>query len=225
MKRWIIALTMVVLLFAFLLLVRRQFDIERSGVERLVDAAVGKDETAVKLSTIVTELSKLSRLETARMKVMNVSQVKQSYGIIPDMLAGDNLTLMSVGEVFAGIDLSKLTQEDVYMDENGVITIALPESEVLVSRIDNDETKVVDRNTGVFRSADQGLEGRARAYAERQIREEAITKGILDLAQANAEEKLAEFVTTLGVKSVRFVRPDARDVERRQAVEPHSTDL
>lgn len=206
MKRWIIAAFLVVVLFAFLLAVRRQLDNERAGVERLVDAAVAKDESAVALTTIVTELSKLSRLETARMRVVNVSQIKQSYGIIPDMLAGDHLTLMAVGEVFAGVDLSKLDEEDVYLDENGVITITLPDAEVLVSRIDNDETKVVNRDTGVFRSQDKGLEGRARAYAEAQIRTEAVAKGILDLAHANAEEKLAEFVTKLGAKSVRFVR-------------------
>lgn len=213
MKRWIIAAVLVVALFALLLAVRRQLDNERAGVERLVDAAVAKDESAVALTTIVTELSKLARLETARMRVVNVSQIKQSYGIIPDMLAGDHLTLMAVGEVFAGVDLSKLHEEDVYLDENGVITIVLPDAEVLVSRIDNDETKVVNRDTGVFRSQDKGLEGRARAYAEAQIRNEAVAKGILDLAHANAEETLAEFVTKLGAERVRFVRRDATDVE------------
>jgi hypothetical protein len=66
----------------------------------------------------------------------------------------------------------------------------------------------------VFRSADTGLEGRARAYAERQVRNEAVTKGILDVAAANAEEQLAELVTKLGARSVRFVRQAAGDVER-----------
>jgi len=215
MKRWIVALVIVILLFAVLLLVRQQLDTERSAVGRIVDSAIAKDETAVDLTTIVTELSKLSRLETARMRVVNVSQVKQSYGIIPDMLAGDHLTLMAVGEVFAGVDLSKISQEDVYLDENGVITIVLPDSEVLVSRIDNEETKVINRDTGVLRSPDTGLEGRARAYAERQVREEAVAKGILDLAQSNAEEQLAEFVTKLGATSVRFVRRAAGDGEGR----------
>ena len=215
MKRWIVAIVLVVLLFAILLLVRRQLDNERAAVDRLVESAVGRDEDTVALTTIVTELSKLSRLETARMRVVSVSQIKQSYGIIPDMLAGDQLTLMAVGEVFAGVDLSKLTNDDVYRDENGVITIILPDSEVLVSRLDNDETKVVNRDTGVFRSPDTGLEGRARAYAERQIREEAVKKGILDEAQSSAEEKLAEFVTKLGAKSVRFVRRKMPGVEGR----------
>lgn len=214
MRRWIVAIVLVVFLFAVLFFVRQRLFDERSIAERLAATAVGQKETAVDLTTIVTELSKLSRLETARMRVVNVSQIRQSYGIIPDMLAGDHLTLMAVGEVFAGVDLSKLGAEDVYRDEEGVITIVLPDSEVLVTRIDNDETKVINRDTGVFRSQDKGLEGRARAYAERQIRDEAVAKGILDLATANAEEKLAEFVTKLGATSVRFVRRERGDVER-----------
>jgi hypothetical protein len=213
MKRWLVALVVVLLLFAALLLVRQQLDVERSAVKTIVDTAVAKEETAVDLTTIVTELGKLSRLETASMRVVNVSQIKQSYGIIPDMLAGDHLTLMAVGEVFAGVDLSKITQDDVYLDEDGVITIVLPAAEVLVSRLDNEETKVINRDTGVLRSPDTGLEGRARAYAEQQVRQESVAKGILDLAQANAEEQLAEFVTKLGATSVRFVRPETRDPE------------
>jgi hypothetical protein len=214
MRRWIVAIVLVVLLFAVLFFVRQRLFDDRSIAERLAATAVGQKETAVDLTTIVTELSKLSRLETARMKVVSVSQIRQSYGIIPDMLAGDNLTLMAVGEVFAGVDLSKLRAEDVYRDEEGVITIILPDSEVLVSRIDNDESKVINRDTGVFRSQDKGLEGRARAFAEKQIRDEAVAKGILDQARANAEETLAEFVTKLGATSVRFVRQEAGDVER-----------
>lgn len=214
MKKWIITLMLILALFVFLLLVRRQIDKERAAVGRIVETAVGRQEGAVDLTVIVTELSKLSRLETARMRIVHVSQIKQSYGIIPDMLAGDQLTLMAVGEVFAGVDLSKLSRDDVYLGDDGVVTIVLPESEVLVSRLDNEETKVIDRNTGVFRSADTGLEGRARAYAERQVRNEAVTKGILDVAAANAEEQLAELVTKLGARSVRFVRQAAGDVER-----------
>ncbi len=213
MRRWIVALVLVLLLFAVLFFARRQLDTERAAVDRIVEKAVGKEEKTVELTTIVTELSKLARLETARMKVVQVSQLKQSYGIVPDMLAGDQLTLMSVGEVFAGVDLSRLEQNDVYRDEDGVVTIVLPDSEVLVSRLDNNETKVIERDTGLFRGADQGLEGRARAFAEEQIRKEAVAKGILDLATANAEEKLAELVTKLGATSVRFVRRSAGDVE------------
>lgn len=175
----------------------------------LVETAIGKQEAPVDLSAIVTKVSELSRLETARMRVMHVSQIRQSYGIIPDMLAGDSLTLMAVGEVYAGVDLSRLTASDVREEGAGSVVIRLPASEVLVTRIDNEETKVLDRKTGAFRKADLGLEGRARAYAESGIRDEALRKGILDLASTNAEKRIGELARSLGAKSVRFERASA----------------
>src|SRR5205814_3192636 len=50
----------------------------------------------------------------------------------------------------------------------------------------------------VFRRADVGMEGRARQYAEQNIRNEALRKGILPLAQKNAEARIAGLLHTLG---------------------------
>ena len=58
----------------------------------------------------------------------------------------------------------------------------------------------------LFRRADENLESRARMNAEIGIRQEAMKKGILPLAANNAETKLASFIQTLGVKTVRFER-------------------
>ena len=126
MKRWIVAFVLLVVLFAILLLVRRQIEVERSAVETVVEKAVGKQETRIDLTVILTELSNLSRLETAQMKIVHMSRLEQSYGIIPDMLAGDELTLMAVGEVIGGVDLTKLGADDIFRDEDDVGREAIP---------------------------------------------------------------------------------------------------
>ena len=82
--------------------------------------------------------------------------------------------------------------------------VHLPPPQILVSRIDNRATHVIDRRTGVFRRADIGMEGRARQYAEQNIRNEALRKGILPLAQKNAEARVAGLLHTLGATKVRF---------------------
>ena len=117
------------------------------------------------------------------MRVVSVSTIKQSYDLIPNALAGDELTLYSAGDVIAGVDLSLLKTEDVHREPDGTIVVRLPPPQLLVSRIDNRATHVIDRRTGVFRRADVGMEGRARQYAEQNIRNEALHKGILPLAQ------------------------------------------
>lgn len=179
----------------------------RKGTEVIRGAArevVRKEETTVDLESIVTRVRDLSRLETAAMKVMNVSTIDQSYGVVPNSMAGDSLTFLGVGEVIAGVDLSQLRREDVRVAADGFLVVVLPPPQILITRLDNTQSRVMTRETGIFRKADVHLESRARAHAELNIKNEAIKKGILPLAQQNAQQKLADFIHTLGVKRVRF---------------------
>ncbi|MCU1228548.1 MAG: hypothetical protein JWO97_1432, partial [Acidobacteria bacterium] len=148
----------------------------------------------------------LNRLETAAMRVTHVSTITQSYKLVPNAMGGDELTLFATGDVIAGVDLSRLTQNDIRREPDGSIVMRLPSPEILISRLDNRETRVITRRTGMFRRADDNLESRARQHAEIGIRQEAMKKGILPLAANNAEAKLAAFVQAIGVKRVRFER-------------------
>ena len=171
----------------------------------LADKLIGKKEQTIDLESLVIQVRDLSRLETSAMRVMHVSTIRQSYGVVPDALAGDTLTFMAVGDVIAGVDLSRIRREDVNLDADGVLTIALPNSEVLVTRIDNQKSRVINRTTGMLRKSDVHLESRARAQAEASVRREALSKGILATADQEAEKKLAAFLATLGATKVRFL--------------------
>jgi hypothetical protein len=164
------------------------------------------EEKQIDLGALVTHVRELSRLETASMKVMHVSTITQSYKLVPDAVAGDELTFLAAGDVIAGIDLSRLEQKDVWRAPDGVIVMRLPPPQILVTRVDNRESRVINRKTGFLRRADVDLESRARQYAEQQIRNEAVKKGILTLASQNAEKKLADFMHTIGFQRVRFER-------------------
>lgn len=177
-------------------------------VEQLAIRTVTRKEEMADLGTLVTRVRELNRLETATMRVVSVSTIRQSYDLIPNALAGDELTLYAAGDVIAGVDLSLLKPGDVHREPDGTIVVRLPPPQLLVSRIDNRASHVIDRRTGVFRRADIGMEGRARQYAEQNLRNEAVRKGILPLAQQNAEARVAELLHTLGAVKVRFV--DAR---------------
>jgi hypothetical protein len=173
-------------------------------IEQMAVRATTRKEETLDLGSLVTRIRDLNRLETASMRVVSVSTVRQTYDLIPNALAGDELTLYSAGDVIAGVDLALLKQEDVYREPDGTVVVHLPPPQVLLSRIDNRATHVIDRRTGVFRRADVGMEGRARQYAEQNIRNEALRKGILPLAQTNAEARIAGLLHTLGAAKVRF---------------------
>lgn len=203
-SRWLlIILTLLVVVafgaFAFYLIrsvARAPFD--------LAERAIEKKEEPIDITTVVTQISELGRLETAAMRVSHVSTIRQSYGVIPQSLAGDELTLFAVGDVIAGIDLTAITPADVHVEPGRVLVMRLPPSQILVSRLDNQKTRVVDRETGVFRRSDRNLESRARAHAERGIRREALNNGLLPLASRNAEKTLAQLFLAMGIDRVRF---------------------
>jgi hypothetical protein len=160
-------------------------------------------EEQVDLTALVTRVRALNRLETASMRVVHVGTITQSYELVPNALAGDELTFLAAGDVIAGIDLAQMRQEDVRREPNGTIVVRLPPPQVLVTRIDNRESHVINRKTGLFRRADMNLEGRARQYAEQGIRNEAVKKGVLTLASQNAEVKVAELLHMFGFQKVR----------------------
>jgi hypothetical protein len=172
--------------------------------EQVATTAMTSKEAEVDLGTLVTRVRDLNRLETATMRVVSVSTIRQTYDLIPNALAGDELTLYSAGDVIAGVDLALLQPKDVHREPDGTIAVRLPPPQILVSRLDNRASHVIDRKTGVFRRADVGMEGRARQYAEQNIRNEAVRKGILPLAQQNAEARVAALLHTLGAAKVRF---------------------
>lgn len=159
----------------------------------------------IDLGAVVTRIRGLNRLETATMHVVHLSTISQSYDFVPNSFAGDSLTFMATGDVIAGVDLSLLKQDDIRRQPDGTVVVRLPPAQVLVTRIDNRESKVVDRKTGFFRRADAGLESRARLYAESGVRNEAIRQKILDLADRNAQARLAELLHSAGIDKVEFV--------------------
>lgn len=163
-------------------------------------------EEEIDLGSVVTRVRDLNRLETAAMHVTHISTITQSYNLVPNAMGGDQLTLFAGGDVIAGVDLSRIMPNDVRREADGSVVMRLPPPEILISRIDNRETHVISRKTGLFRRADENLESRARQHAEIGIRQEAMKHGILPLAANNAETKLAGFIQTLGVKKIRFER-------------------
>ena len=108
--------------------------------------------------------------------------------------------------MIAGFDLSQLKQEDVRINETS-LTLTLPKPQVLVTRLDNEETRVYDRQQGLLTRGSEDLESEARLVAEQQIREAACTGGILDEASKNARSQLTALFKTLGFSSVVIETP------------------
>jgi hypothetical protein len=155
--------------------------------------------------TIINQVQSLARLETIRYTVEKVITEETNQNVLAPLI-GDRLLFVAHGYVIAGIDMSKIKPEDLWLDGT-VLNVRLPAAEVLVATIDNDKSYVYDRQTGLLAKADPNLETQARQVAEQEINKAALDDGILDQAMANAQTYLRWFFETLGYKQINFVPP------------------
>jgi hypothetical protein len=152
--------------------------------------------------TIIRDIQSMARLETIQYSVEKVITAEINQGVFGPLF-GDKLLFVAHGYVIAGVDLSKLTVEDLQMDGD-VLRVVLPEAEVFVATLNNDDSYVYDRTTGLFRKSDPELETGARQAAEDEILKAALEDGILEQAQINAEAFMERLLNDLGYAIVVF---------------------
>jgi len=156
--------------------------------------------------TIINQVRPLARLETIQYTVEKVITAEVGQGALAPLL-GDKLLFVGHGYVIAGIDLQKLSEQDMVVEE-GAIKVRLPQAEIFVATLDNDKSYVYDRDTGLLRHGDINLETLARQAAEEQIRQAALDDGILAQAQANGESYIRSLLNKLGYSQVIFIQTE-----------------
>ena len=153
--------------------------------------------------TIIREVRTLARLETIQFTVEKLITAQTGRGEL-GFLFGDKLLFVAHGTVIAGVDLGKLSSEDLKV-QDGVLTVRLPAAEVFVATLDNENSYVYDRETGLLTRGDANLETAARKAAEQEILSAALKDGILETAQLNAESYLERLFDKLGYPEVVFL--------------------
>jgi hypothetical protein len=153
--------------------------------------------------TYINEVRALARLETIQYSVEKVIEGKVGEGTF-GFLFEDKLLFIAHGTVIAGIDMSKLQPEHMRF-ENGVLTVKLPPAEILIVALDNEKSRVYNRETGILAQPDVNLETLVRQQAEQEILKGALEDGILEQAQVNAEAYLFKFFAALGYPNTIFI--------------------
>jgi hypothetical protein len=161
----------------------------------------GQAHLSVDQPTVVRQVRALQRIETVSYSLDKILSGERENPILPQFLAGDRLLLVAHGEVIAGVDLSKLQPGDVEVHGRSV-SIRLPAAEILTTTLDNAETRVYSRDTGLFSSPDPNLEGEVREEAVRQLRAAALDDGILKTAAINAHQPLNSLLAGLGFSDI-----------------------
>jgi hypothetical protein len=161
--------------------------------------------TIIAQPPIILRVQALSRLETQQY-VIDAVVTAEEPGLLPPPFTGDKILFLGHGEAVAGVDLSQMRDEDIVVyTDTGRVELHVPTAELFYVRLDNDKSRVYDRQTGLFSRADPLLETQVRQKAEQQIQQTALEGGIISQAQANAEKTLRTLLASLGYTDVTIV--------------------
>ena len=150
--------------------------------------------TVYSSTTVLRQVQTLSQLVTVKYvmeKVVIFEDVKWYPG------GESRVLLVAHGVVKAGVDFDKVNLEDVAVSGKRV-TIKVPPAQITDCSLDDQETKVVERTTGLLRTFDKDLEQTARKIAVDDIRRAARSAGILKDADERARAQLQRMFQQAG---------------------------
>ena len=158
-------------------------------------------------AAVITQVKSLSRLETASFTIDKIIEAGTDYSKLKQVLFGDKLLLIAHGEVIAGYDLSKIKPED-FAGTGKSISITLPPPQIFSVILDNEQTRVFDRNQGLLTKGSLNLEAEARQQAGQSIRKAACEGHILNTAEKNVKTQLETIFKAAGFTDVTIVPAD-----------------
>jgi hypothetical protein len=153
---------------------------------------------------VVEGIQELDQLATVRWTESVLITRETGGNILDRLFSGEKVIVIATGEVEAGVDLGDIDKDRVSVNGDSV-TIDLPEPEILSASLDEERTRVYDRDFSPLNvRPDDDLVERARLRAVEKIEDAARENKILATAERNAEDGIRAFVTTLGFDEVRF---------------------
>jgi hypothetical protein len=154
---------------------------------------------------LLRQVQTLSDLVTVKYVLEKVEVWDDPPPAVLSLFSGDNrILLLAQGTVKAGIDLSQIKPGDVQIRDKS-IRIRLPAAQVTDCYLNDKETKVIERSTGLFRSFDKDLEQKIRNTVLDDMRRDALRGGIRAEADDRARKQLASLFTVMGFEKVEFV--------------------
>jgi len=156
-------------------------------------------------TTIVQQINDLARLETASVEMEKVITAERNSDVLWGAL-GETLIFVANGKMVAGIDFAEMEVEDLQVVDPDTVWVHLPPARVFddLPVIDNERSYVADRDTGLLTRADPQLESEVRRVAEQTLREEALSSGVVERANENAQAFMRNFLVELGFENVEF---------------------
>jgi hypothetical protein len=154
---------------------------------------------------LLTQVQALSELVTVKYVIEKVEVLEvPSENLVGQALGSHNrILLLAHGVVKAGIDFQRLTPEDLQVEGKKII-VRMPNARITDAYLDEQETRVIDRTTGLLAPPAKDLEQTTRRNALDSIQRAARKSGILSEADQRARAQLSTLFKQLGFETVEF---------------------
>jgi hypothetical protein len=157
-------------------------------------------------AAVIKQIQDLNRLETAQFTIDKIIDAKTNGNVFEEILFGDKILLIAHGDVIAGFDLAKVKSQDIVVSGTE-LKIKLPAPEILVTSLDNQQTRVYDRTQGLLSKGQKDLETAVRQAAQTSITQAACEGKILDQASENGRKQLTALLSSTGFTKVELEIP------------------
>ncbi|GAB3576714.1 hypothetical protein GCM10027578_43110 [Spirosoma luteolum] len=149
---------------------------------------------------VLKEITTLGRLELVKYTFKDIVEHEQINTLLPNA----NAVLIVEGEATGCLDLARVRPGDITATADSV-TIQLPLPELCSWKINHDRSRVYDTHFAFLNESQ--LVSDAYRQAEKQIRQAALSGGILDQTRQNADRLLKPLLERISGKKVGFVFP------------------
>jgi hypothetical protein len=153
----------------------------------------------------VMSIRELAQLTTYEMIEFTVVEKSDDRGWL-NWATGDRVSMFVVARIGAGVDLRAMTADSIESDPaTGVAVIRIPPAHISYVEVDEEQTTVYDRDTGIFTKGNPNLEQSARIAAQEVLVAAALSRGLLENAEKEAQFVIRTFVESLGYTDVRVL--------------------
>ena len=169
------------------------------GAVALRSLGLGDRPKFFNTATVLQQVQTLSHLVT-------VKYVMEKVVVLEDVkwFGESRVLLVAHGVVKAGVDFEQMKPEDLRVSGK-TISVCLPRAQITDAYLDDKQTRVVERSTGLLRVFDKDLEQTARENAVDDIRRSARAAGILRDADDRARAQVNNLFRQMGFEEVRIL--------------------
>ncbi len=169
----------------------------------------GTNQATVQSGSFIEQIKDLSSLASSQAYVKAVIEKEDNQLFGKDIstnLPGTKRKFLLIipGTVTAGVDLTGITESNLHVnEEEKIIEIKLPQASIIQEpTLDFDQAQVFSVE-GIFRDEVNWNEAYELAEeAKGLVKEEAISQGLIQVAEQNAKKTLTEFFSALGYQTV-----------------------